>query len=165
VANATVLPGPLKGAFAAEAAEVAGLRVRRFVHFDWVVMERLGSPLVSHLQKQAAGNRSKTKFTDEQGYEMILQFTRPIQEVDALLAKLGVAGFRKLAKEEIGYRLGPLEVKLLARAVEAEFARAISTPVKYSGKAAESSETVFTMPPANPEAKTGSAGGSTTSAG
>jgi hypothetical protein len=163
-ANATVLPGPLKAAFASGSVEVAGLRVRRFVHFDWVIMERLGSPLVKHLQRVAGGSRRKTSFTDEQGYEMVFQFTRPVQEVELLLEKHGVAGFRKLAKLEIGYQLGPIEVMLLAKAVETEFARAISTPVKYSGKSAESSETVFTTPPATPGAKTDSDGGSIISA-
>ncbi len=163
-ANAEVLPGPLREAFAGIPEEVAGLRVRRLVHWDFVILRRMESPLLDQL----SGNASSTKpYTDDQGAEMVWQFTRPCEEVDALIEKLGVAGARSAAKREIGMKLGPLEVGLLVKSVEREFVRAFSTAVKYGRKPGESGgagETVFTGPATTPALKTDSAGGSTTSA-
>jgi hypothetical protein len=154
-ANAEVLPGPLAEAFMPRLA-MPGLQVRPLVHFDLVILKRLDSPLLRQL---SATKRRKTAFSDEQGYEMVLQFTRPVQEVEALLEKHGTAGFRKLAKREVGMSLGPLEVGLLMRAVEEEFVRAFSTVVKYAGKSdGEGGEMGFTSP-RTPAPPTGSAGG------
>jgi hypothetical protein len=161
VAAATaVLPGPLAGAFDDTGpGPIAGLRVRRLVHYDFVLLKKLDSPLLRQLSAAPGG---KTEFDDESGYEMILQFTRPVLEVRALVER-GRKAFRQLALEEIGLRLGPLEVAMLLKAVEAEFVRAFSTVVKYSSpESPESSGTVFTPPPALPTT-TGSAGGSITS--
>lgn len=159
-ANTEPLPGPLLDAFGGVPQSIAGLTVRPLVHFDFVILRKLESPLLRQLQS-AGGDTSKpaTEFSDEQGYEMVFQFTRPAREAAAVLAK-GKEEFRRRALEEIGMTLGPVEVALLIKAVEREFVRAFSTAVQY-GVAAGIDGTVFTMPPADPT--TASAGGSTTS--
>jgi hypothetical protein len=156
-ANADPLPGPLKGLFAPDQA-IAGLRVRKLVHFDFVLLRRLQSPLLKQLERKSRG---KTSFSDEQGYEMVWQFTRPPLEVEAALNKLGLVKFREMAKQEIGLTIGPVEMALLVKAVEAEFVRAFSTVIKYGApdKSEGRGETVFTGPAMTPAPKTGSAGG------
>ena len=163
-AAADPLPGPLAAAFEGLPEAVAGLRVRKMVHYDFALLRRLNSPLL----RQMAGTNGKkgkkgTAFTDEQGYEMVWQFTRPCEEVESALDKLGVSGFRKLTKREIGFGLGPVEVALRVKMVEREVLRSFLTALKYTEKDKGSGETVFTRPPAVPV--TGSAGGSITCAG
>lgn len=153
------LPGPLMDAFTGVPDQVAGLQVRPLVHYDFVILRKLDSPLL----RQFNGT-DKTPFTDEQGYEMIYQFTRPVRAAADLAAK-GREVFQRTAVDEIGMRLGPVEVALLVKAVEREFIRAFSTVIKYQAGApgpSANGEQVFPQPPA--DVKTGSAGGSITSA-
>lgn len=158
-ANAAVLPGPLAGAMEPEMTEVAGLRVRRVVHYDFVLLRRLNSPLLKQLARAAEGESGGTEFSDEDAYVMVWQFTRPVREAAAYLAEHGADGVKAAALEAIGCALGPVEVGLLVKAVEREFVRALSTVVKYepARPGAESGGAVFTAPPA--ERMTGSAGG------
>jgi hypothetical protein len=157
-ANREILPGPLLDAFASVPEEIAGLRVRPLVHYDFVLLRKLESPLL-----RQADSQSKTPFGDEEGYEMVLQFTRSVKEAAALVAR-GREHFRQQALEQIGMRLGPVEVGLLVKAVEREFLRAFSTVIQYSPTSdGNTGGTVFTPPPADPT--TASAGGSTTPAG
>ena len=160
-ATAAVLPGPLADAFAGAPTVIAGLTVRPLVHYDFVLLRKLGSPLLKQLDAAVTGE-ARTPITDEQGYEIIWQFTRPIREVIAAVA-LGPEKFRERAITDIGLTLGPIEVALLVKAVEAEFLRSFATKLKYGSPPAESEGTVFTPPPA-PAATTASAGGSITSA-
>lgn len=161
-ANASVLPGALAAAFASEHATIGGLTVRPVVHYDFVILRQLGSPLLTQLGG-AISAEARTPFDDEQGYEMVWQFTRPIREVIAALAQ-GRDHVREIALETIGLTLGPVEVALLVKAVENEFLRAFATVVKYGSPPAEGDGTVFTAPPAAART-TASAGGSTTSPG
>ena len=157
-ANADPLPGALDGVFGAAMASAAGLQVRRLVHFDFVLLKRMGSPLL----EQLAGKRGKkgTPFTDEQGYEMIWQFTLPCEEVEACLAKHGAAECRLIAKREIGMKLGPMEAIILVKSVEQEFERSFSSWIKHGAPEKEGGgETVFTGPAMKPAPKTGSGGG------
>jgi hypothetical protein len=166
-AHATPLPGPLADAFAHIPKTIAGLTVRPCVHYDFIILQQLKSPLLD-LIKQAASPggdgsaRPAIEVSDDQSYELIFQFTRPVREMAALVAQ-GPGKFRARAREEIGYTLGPVEVGLLAKAVSDEIVRAFSTVVKYTRPSSESEgATVFTPPPASP--MTASAGGSATSA-
>ena len=175
-AAATPLPGPLAGAFAPEIQEVAGLRVRAPRHYDFVAMQVLDSPLLKEFaaasraaRLKAMGRKVKrrapTIWSDQQGYEIIYQFTRPVEELVALVSapnrSRAVAEYRERALREIGLRLGPVEVQLLVKAVTMEFDRYFSAWLKYAPKDGGGGETVFTTPPAG----TGPAGGSTTTAG
>ncbi len=165
-AAADPLPGPMAEAFAQLPAEVAGLRVRKVVHYDFVVLKLLKSPLLERL----GGGGSKKKsppFNDDQGYEMIYQFTRPVEEIEAWLAKQPPAqaaqNFRTLARREIGMKLGPMDVGLLVKGVERAMLEAFATVLKFSPKDQGTGDQVFTKPPA--DHPTAPAGGSTISAG
>ena len=172
------LPGPLLSAYAAVPFEVAGFRIRPVVHYDFVLLARLESPLMTHLR----GSKSAaTPFTDEQGYDMVWHFCRPVRQVAAEIAAYESQAlrespacppadvarrvrelFRARSVDEVGLTLGPVEVGLLVKAVEREFLRAFSTVVNYEAQAAEDGQT-FTAPPAR--ATTDSAGGLITSQG
>lgn len=162
-AHADPLPGPLNDAFASLPQEVAGLRVRHLVHYDFVILKRLNSPLLEILKQ---GNRKKkVPFTDDQGYEMIYQFTRPCEELadwfDRFtdLAKARVE-FRRTARKTIGLTLGPIEVGLLVQCVQREFINSFATVVMYRAKAPPDTQ-VF---PAPPPTETASVGGLNTTA-
>lgn len=157
-ANSDPLPGPLAGVWDAVPQCIGGLTVRAVVHYDFVILRKLGSPLLEQIRKAAAGEKSQTAFADEQGYEMVFQFTRPVKEAAAVLAK-GVAAFRQAALEEIGMKHNPVDVGLLVAAVEREFVRAFSTLVQYGAPATEGEGAqVFSKPPAEGQT-TVSAGG------
>jgi hypothetical protein len=176
-ACARPLPGALAGAFAPQVREIAGLRVRAPRHYDFVALQVLDSPLLKEFQAAAKASRLKalgkkvkrrppTPWTDEQGYEIIYQFTRPAEELLALVQapdrKRAVAEYRQRALREIGLQLGPVEVALLVSAVSREFDAYFSTWVRYESKpAGGGGETVFTTPPPG----TVPVGGSTTTAG
>ena len=170
-AAAEPLPGPLREAFAPEPVQAGGLRVRPLVHYDFVILRRLDSPLLKQLAAAADKARGRKKsanaetpWTDEDGYEMIYQFTRPAEEVAAFFARYGVqarARFREVALREIGFKLGPVEVAALIPAVVSAFMNAFSTRVKFEPKD-PGGDGGFQSPPPG---ATASAGGSITSAG
>lgn len=99
---------------------VAGLKVRALVHYDLKILRQLNSPLI-----RAIETKQPTEWSDEEGYDILLQFTRPVREA-AELASKGPEHFRKVALEQIGMRLNPVEVTLLVKAVEQEFERTFS---------------------------------------
>lgn len=154
-ANGAPLPGPLLAAYTRVPQTIAGLTVRPVVHYDFALLAKLDSPLLRHLR---GGTAEETPFTDEEAYEIVYQFTRPIKEVAAQVLT-DRAGFRLRATEAIGMTLGTVEVNLLVKAVEREFIRSFATVIKYEPRP-ENGE-VFTPPPAT---TTASAGGSGTSA-
>lgn len=165
-ASAEPLPGPLADAFAGLPEAVAGLRVRPMVHFDFVLLKIIKSPLLEHLARQA-GTKGKvsTGWSDEQGWEMVWQFTRPPEEVHAWLAQQPpakvAANYRAMVTREIGMKLGPFEVVLLIRMAQKAFVDAFSTMLQYVPKDEEKGGLSFPTPPV----ATASAGGSATSAG
>ena len=164
-AAADPLPGPLAHAFAALPDLVAGLRVRKMVHYDFVIMRLIGSPVMEQLRNQGKKGKATTAFDDADGYQMIYQFTRPVEEIADWISKRApgraAPEFRKLALREIGMTLGPVEVALLVKMVERTITDAFSTALQYAEKDPPPGDTVFTPPPASPS--TASAGGSTTS--
>jgi hypothetical protein len=174
------LPGPLLEVYASVPTTVAGFTIRPLVHYDFILLTRLGSPLIEHLRGTAAAKTAQTGFTDEQAYEMVWQFCRPCKVVAAELAAYETAArrecpdadadrinarvreqFKARALEEIGLSLGVVEAALLVKGVEREVARAFSTAISYAPRKAEGEN--FTPPPTAPT--TGSVGGSITSPG
>ena len=108
------LPGALFDAFAAVPEQIAGLRVRPLCHYDFVILRRLDSPLLRQLVG-AKASKQRTAYNDEDGYSMVYQFTRPAAEIADWFNKFPNAhkaapAFRKLARAEIGMKLGPIEV-------------------------------------------------------
>ena len=160
-ASSDPLPGPLAAAFADPPDQVAGLTVRPVVHADFVILKKLNSPILATLTGKRPDKSTRAQaLTDDSVYDLIYQFTRPCQEVERDVDKLGAKEFRARARQLIGYTLGPVEVMLLSKAIEGQFARAFSTVIGYQAKPAEDGS--FPTPP--PPAQTASAGGSTTSA-
>ena len=163
-ARAEPLPGPLLDAFAGVPEEIAGFRLRPVVHYDFVLLRLLDSPILKHLAGNAERESGPTPLTDDDSYVLIYQLSQPIQVWVDWWEKhpdrpRAAAAFRRLARAEIGLKHGPLEVALLIRAAEREIVRAFSTVVKYAPKETSGD---FLSPPAPKE--TASAGGSITSA-
>ncbi len=160
-AAATPLPGPLARAFdpVPAAPAVAGLTVRPVVHYDFVILDKLESPLLAQLRGREPGEQP-VAVSDQQGYEIIFQFTRPVRAAAAVLAQ-GRSEFSAQARETIGMELNPGQIHALMQNVQREFSRAFCTVVGHESPPPEGE--VFTTPPAPP--MTASAGGSITSAG
>lgn len=161
-AAANPLPGPLFDAYAHLPETIAGLTIRPLVHYDFVLLKQLDSPLLRHLRAATDGAETPpTPYGDDEGYELIFLFTRPARDAAAILAR-GRSVFRRAAVEMIGMNVSPADTALLMKAVEREVLRAFATVVNYEPRA-PADGTVFTPPPAAPA--TDSAGGSTISAG
>ncbi|HOC55131.1 MAG TPA: hypothetical protein PKI20_05895 [Verrucomicrobiota bacterium] len=162
-AAADPLPGPLADAFGPLPETVSGLRVRPVVHYDFVVLRALKSPLLDHLAGASNARRKPASpFSDDQGYEMVLQFTTPPEQLADLMDQHGPSfpkWFRRQARQRIGFRLGPVQVALLVKLVEQAFIAAFKTVLEFTEKPSDNAP--FTSPPAP---STASAGGSTTSA-
>jgi hypothetical protein len=165
-ASANPLPGPLTEAFASLPENVAGLRVRKMVHYDFVLLRIIKSPLLEQLARTRGGKRGLTRWSDDQGWEMIWQFTRPPEVVHAWLSRQpparAAANYREMCRREIGFTLGPVEGALLVRLVQKAFVEAFSTVLQYIPRDDGSGATTqsFQTPPAG----TASAGGHDTSA-
>lgn len=172
-AAAEPLPGPLLEAFAGVPAHAGGLQVRPLVSYDWVILKRINSPLIRQLAAVAAGmkgrrngkdrkgKRAETEWSDEQGYEMIYQFTRPAEELHRFFERHGAAAparFRSEAIAEIGLKLRPLEVAALVPEVVRQFVASFDTRVLFEPKDPDGGF------PSPPPGATASAGGSITSA-
>lgn len=82
-AAATPLPGALSEAFLSDAIDCGGgLFVRRIVASDWVILQWLDSPMYRmtlEVQKDES-IREDVKYTPDEGYEMIWQFTHTPQQ-------------------------------------------------------------------------------------
>lgn len=145
------LPGALTSAFADVPEVVGGLQVRPLVHYDFVILKRLSSPFLPAFLGQ-----EEVQYTEEQGYEFVWQFTRPVMEVKHVV-ELGRQAVTNEAVKEIGMKVGPRDLTLLMKAVIREFIRAFCTAVEYQQTPTEGNGTVFSAPPASQT--TGSVGG------
>lgn len=130
-ASSEVLPGPLNDVIGVARHDVGGLRVRPLVHYDYVILKRINSPLYLRAIEASKGDATAgTECSDEDGYEMVFLFTRPVLEAKAALER-GRDFFRDAAIEKIGCVLtGPQVVKLVGLCVE-EFIRSASTSIEY----------------------------------
>ena len=160
-ASADPLPGPLADAFPTVDIIVHGIHVRPVVAADFPILRKLQSPRYRQMLEAAKPPelRTPTEFTDEDGWEMIYQFTNPALAVELALAQ-GRAHFRRIAHEQIGMRMNPFIAAQVAEAVGEQMKRSYETALRY--KAAGEAKEVFTAPP--PASTTASAGGSITSA-
>lgn len=152
-AAADALPGPLALAFARAPQTVAGLTVRPVVHADFVVLKKLGSPILANLMGKTPKRAAVHALSDDSTYELIYQFTRPCAEAERLVDSLGPKKFRDTARQAIGYALGPIEVMLLSQAVQREFEAAFSTVITHEPKPADDGS--FPAPPARGTASAG----------
>lgn len=158
-AAADPLPGPLMEAFSPDPISFHGSELRPMVAYDLTILKKLNSPLFRHLleMEKPEEERVKVEFEDDDVWELVFLFTRPVAEANILLRK-GRDVFYKSAMEAFGYKaeLGSLPIAEIA--VTNHFARALATAVGYRPSASPGQDgKVFMMPPACPA--TGSAGG------
>jgi hypothetical protein len=170
------LPGPAAAAWAGEPTRVHGFELRPVVGGDVILLKRLDSPLirrtkelVEHFRKVSMGVIEEgtpcpeSTYEDEEGVEMVYQFLVPIATARGALS-LGRERFREIALQFVADRVPyPILAELIA-AVEMNYQKSFSTFLRYEArKEGDSQPRNFSMPPA--ETQTGSAGGSTTTAG
>lgn len=86
-AAAEPLPGPLKDAFCGEPVTVGGLTIRKAVHADWVILERLNSPIYQEFleAQKPEGSRDPVKWSQAEQFELVYLFTRPVLEAKEIL--------------------------------------------------------------------------------
>lgn len=164
-ANTDPLPGPLGLAFPERSLRVGAFSIRPVVGIDIVILRQLNSPLIRQMAEAAKpkDQRTATEFSDEDGWEMCLQFLLSPVEAEAELKK-GREQFREQARQRIGLRMNPVIIGQIVAAVTQQFTDAFATAVQFSKAEAEPPVEggFFTVPP--PAPKTASAGGLTTSA-
>lgn len=154
------LPGPLSGAFLDQEIKVLDVSVRPVVAFDMAMFKKLDSPL--YRQMLEPENAASIQFTEEEGWEMCFQFTRPCREVRAALAK-GREAFRESATQAFGDKYRPQDITKIVDAIAEQIKRVFSTAVAHeTGDESEGGKTTFFTEAGD---KTGLGGGSTTSAG
>jgi len=164
-AAADPLPGPLLDAFLPEPFRVIGLELRPLVPTDIALLKRIKSPLIDLLTASALNPdlpKPEVTFEEEDMWEIIFAWSRPLPVVRAALAK-GRPEFREIALANTGDKL-PMDVMLdsagIVAALAKHFSSAFATRVGHAP--AETGDPNFQRPPAPP--RTGSAGGSVMSA-
>lgn len=173
-ANSDPLPGPLAGAFAADPLHVHGITFRKGRAGDFILAKKLNSPLyqqslalAEHARKIATGELAKdapppdTRFTEEESAEIIYQFSVPIQQARADLAK-GREFFREKALATIADRVPMDQFPALLEAAVTCFMSSFSTAVHYEADKPEG-ENIVNFRPQPQAPATASAGGGTLS--
>jgi hypothetical protein len=164
-ANVDPLPGPLALAFPAQPIRVGTFSIRPLVGVDICTLRHLDSPLLKQMAEaqKPKEERTPTKFTDEDGWEMVLQFMYSPEQAEAEVNK-SREQFRQQARELVGLRMNPIVINLIVEAVSKQFANAFITAVQFNSntKSPADNDAFFTRPPA--QQKTASAGGLNTSA-
>ena len=127
IANADPLPGPLLEAFDNVPIKVGQFEVRPVVAADWLILKRLNSPLY----RQAIETESvPIETSDDDGIEIIYQFTRPAKEVRAVLAQ-GLEHFKEQAKQAIADECNMAQLEELIAAVRIQLQRTYTTALAY----------------------------------
>ena len=128
-AAADPLPGPMAQVFLENSITIGSHTIRRIVLSDWAILRGLKSPIIAQmleLQKPLE-TREEVPYSDEDGWEMIWQFSHTPSENRALLAK-GRDAYREQAITEIGDKIevgqGALIVEAVQRQIMASFATA-----------------------------------------
>lgn len=160
-ANANPLPGPLLDAVLPEPILAAGLTLRAVVASDLALLRRLNSPLIAELEQLSMpeAERQQPKYTEEDCWELLYLWTRPVAEARAALNR-GREHYRETALRTIA---DPLPASVLAEAVAImqaiaeNFLRGFETAIQYQARPSADG-TIFTQPPA--ERPTASVGGS-----
>lgn len=167
--NGDPAPGPLAGAFLPEKLEHLGIEIREMQYFDILLLKKLDSPLFRRLKElsKPIGERKPAPFTDEEGFEMVFQFTHDIFEVQKLILRgrevflIEATRFvLELAKSKVkdpgnSFREIPDFIHHLEDLCVANFIRSMDTHVRYAPPDSPDSPK---LPP--PDSRTESAGGS-----
>jgi hypothetical protein len=157
-ANMEPLPGPLADAFGPPIV-IHGITVRPVVHYDLVILRQLNSPLYLHMLEMGKpdNERKEIKYSDDDGYLLVHQFTNPIAVIREQLER-GHDYLKACALAGTAYRLPPVVMAALIPAVLESFKRSFEPAIKY-GEEKKDGES-FSQSPKVP--KMASAGGSTT---
>lgn len=152
------LPGPLADAFGPDTI-INGIRIRPVVHYDLVILRQLNSPLYRHMLEMGKpeNERQEIKYTDDDGYMLVWQFTTPISQVREELGR-GHESLKACALAATAYRLPPPVMAALITGVLDNFKRSFDVAVKYGAPEKEGES----FSPSKPGPKTALAGGSTT---
>lgn len=175
-AQAAILPGALREAFAGEPAQAGGYQLQPVTLGLTASLERIKSPLLEVIRimretfsrdsgaeistdERLARIKEKVgtlKFEEEQIAETIFIFMRPPGRVRKLLDS-GRDKFRETAMEELGDKLHPTQMAALQRACAQHYVQSFATIIGYGTPPSEGDGLVF--PPPSPGAVTGSVGG------
>ena len=131
-AAADPLPGPVAEAFLEGPITIGKWTIRRVVLSDWAILRGLKSPIIQQMleMQKPLEIRETVPYTDEDGWEMIWQFTHTPAENRALLAK-GRSVYRETAITEIGDAIEVGEGELIVQAVNQQIMRSFATAVKH----------------------------------
>lgn len=144
-AAASPFPGATADAFIAPAAiKVGEFTVRKLVLADWVIFQKLDSPLMRmwlELQKPVE-QQEEIQFTDEEGWMICWQFTTPVREAENIALNEGRDGVLERAKKEFYYDGGEANDTLILAALE-QFKRHVLTRLKYVTEKKDSGEITF----------------------
>jgi hypothetical protein len=164
-ANTDPLPGSLAQAFPARCIRVGSFAVRPVVGVDMVILRHLDSPLLRQMAeaRKPVEDRQQTQFTDQDGWEMALQFLADPARVEAEVSR-GREHFAALARDLVGLRMNPIIIGMIVDAVAEQFRSCFATAVQFAANTQGDAEAspFFTKPPAYPT--TAPAGGCSTSA-
>jgi hypothetical protein len=136
-AAAEPLPGSLAEAFLEDAIEVIhGVKVRRVVASDWIILRWLNSPIVRQMleMQKPAAKREPVEYTAEEAYEICFQFTHNPKEVRALKEQ-GRKAFAEKAIEEFGDTFPTMEIaESVVVAVSKQLQRSWATALSLAPK-------------------------------
>lgn len=136
-ANADALPGPLAEAFCSDDIQVGKLKVRKIVPRDLAILKAIDSPLhkmTLELVKDEK-ERSEIQMEDEDSWDIIWQFTNPIERVKEAFAGKSL---RTLSGREVGDNpeMSGCQELVIAAVME-QFRRHFQTKIKYAAEAKE----------------------------
>ena len=136
-AAAEPLPGSLAEAFLGDAIEVIeGVKVRRVVASDWIILRWLNSPIVRQMleMQKPMEKREPVDYSAEEAYEICYQFTHNPKEVRAMKEQ-GRKAFTEAAIEEFGDRFSTMEIaELVVDAVSKQLQRSWATALSVAPK-------------------------------
>lgn len=141
-AAAVPLPGPALDAFSGP-IKVGAFTVRNFVGVDWVLIQKLDSPLYRlYLELQKPEKEQEVvEWTEDEKYTACWQFTTDIRQAERLVLE-SIQKAKESAKELFGYAGGEANELIVAVVVE-QFTKHLKTRLQYAGELKESGAVNF----------------------
>ena len=142
-AAATPYPGAA-GAFLKGAIKAGEFTVRKIVLADWKIWQTIDSPflrLFLEMQKPE-GAQDEVNFTDDEGYLICWQFTRPVRDAANVVLEGGKESALDAAREQFFYEGGESN-QVIITAVMEQFKRHMLTRLQYAAEQKESGEITF----------------------
>lgn len=152
------LPGPLGAAFAGTGRTVCGVLVRAPVAIDFVILQKLESPLLKQMGEAAKPKllRKETAFTSQDGWNMVYQFTTDPEVIEAEVNE-SKSKFERSAKKKVGMQMNPFAVNRIVEIIGLQISESFLTALRYMDSSGGDPGKDFPAPPAEPA--TASAGG------